>query len=154
QGEQEIARKFARWTGDYHQNLQRLDPDMGGLFNRLADNWRPLFAIADLAGGKWPALAREAATALSSAEPDADSMAVQLLIDVCKVFDDQRVDRLPTENLIGSLLEDKSRPWCEFGRSGKPITDRGLARLLGRFGIIPNTVRMPNGKTPRGYMRD
>jgi len=32
-----------------------------GIFNRAADNWRPLLAIADLAGGEWPERARQAA---------------------------------------------------------------------------------------------
>ena len=37
---------------------------MGGLANRPADNWRPLFAVADLAGGTWPARIRAAAEVL------------------------------------------------------------------------------------------
>ena len=38
--------------------------------DRAADNWEPLIAVADLAGGKWPRLAREAAVALVAAASD------------------------------------------------------------------------------------
>jgi len=38
-------------------------------FNRLADNWRPLFAIAEIAGGDWPQRALAAFTALSAPQP-------------------------------------------------------------------------------------
>jgi hypothetical protein len=31
-----------------------------GAFNRLADNWRPLLAVAQVAGGDWPARALDA----------------------------------------------------------------------------------------------
>ena len=31
-----------------------------GAFNRLADNWRPLLAVAQIAGGHWPARALDA----------------------------------------------------------------------------------------------
>src|SRR2546426_564362 len=34
-------------------------------YNRVADNWHPLFAIAHVAGGDWPALALEAYTHLA-----------------------------------------------------------------------------------------
>ena len=35
------------------------------LTNRAADIWEPLLALADLAGGHWPQLARQAAEALT-----------------------------------------------------------------------------------------
>ena len=50
-----IAAEFQRWAEDNAHRLKGADPDMRGLFNRQADNWRPLFAIADLVGGEWPA---------------------------------------------------------------------------------------------------
>ena len=47
----QLARKIARWTADNRASLTASDPDTGALFNRAADNWRPLLAIADRAGG-------------------------------------------------------------------------------------------------------
>ncbi len=50
--------------------MQACDPVLPATaFNRLADNWRPLFAIAQTAGGDWPRLALDAFTRLSSKAP-------------------------------------------------------------------------------------
>ena len=40
-----------------------------GVFNRAADNWRPLLAIADAAGGEWPAARAEPCNAAGQAQP-------------------------------------------------------------------------------------
>jgi Protein of unknown function (DUF3631) len=53
-----LARKMMRWATDNEIKLAGMDPDMGELQNRMADNWRCLFAIADSAGGTWPAEVR------------------------------------------------------------------------------------------------
>src|SRR5205807_8496968 len=52
--ERELCRKLARWSNDNSESLASADPKMpDAAFNRVADNWRPLFAIAELAGGDW-----------------------------------------------------------------------------------------------------
>ena len=61
-----VRRQAARWAADNFDNL--IDPDPAipqALNDRAADNWRPLLAIADMAGGEWPQRAREAACVLS-----------------------------------------------------------------------------------------
>ncbi len=56
-----LCRKLARWAQDNFAALQACDPPMPPTaYNRVADNWRPLFAIAHIAGGDWPKLALEA----------------------------------------------------------------------------------------------
>src|SRR5207237_1276094 len=56
-----LCRKLARWIQDHFVILQACDPVMPtNAYNRLADNWRPLFAIAQTAGGDWPRRALEA----------------------------------------------------------------------------------------------
>ena len=48
------------------------------LNDRPADNWDPLLAIADLAGGDWPARARKAAIELSrDADAASETVGVQ-----------------------------------------------------------------------------
>ncbi len=62
----ELASQAARWMLDRRSELAQLEPTMpNGVHNRMADNWRPLLAIADLAGGEWPRRARDAALYLS-----------------------------------------------------------------------------------------
>ena len=50
-----LASKAARWVADHLEDLRSADPDvLWALNDRASDNWRPLLAIADLAGGEWP----------------------------------------------------------------------------------------------------
>ena len=56
-----LARQLARWARDHADRIAEVDPEMpAGIFNREADNWRPLVAIAQVAGGDWPKRARKA----------------------------------------------------------------------------------------------
>ena len=145
-----IARKCARWAEDRGGELKDADPDMGGLINRTADNWRPLFAIADAIGSDWPARIREAAIALAPRE--SDSIGTMLLFDIKAVFDDKSVDRLSSEELCEALANMEGRPWAEFSKSRKPVSKNQLARLLGDFHVRPDTVRT-GSKTAKGYYR-
>jgi hypothetical protein len=55
-----LARKVARWAVDNVEKVRTTDPEMPGtLFNRDADNWQPLLAIATVAGGDWAERARK-----------------------------------------------------------------------------------------------
>ena len=67
-----LARETARWAMDNEAEFADAEPDMGGLINRVADNWFPLFAIAEVIGGEWPARARQAAVALAPARRELD----------------------------------------------------------------------------------
>ena len=76
-----LRRRTARWVADHLSTLQGADPTVPEeLDDRQADNWRPLLAIADEAGGAWAELARTAARTLSGTAGEADPAApIQLL---------------------------------------------------------------------------
>ncbi len=133
----DFARSAARWARDHLDDLRNADPELpNGLHDRARDNWRPLIAIADLAGGDWPRLAREAAVALTPIE-DA-SRGVQLLEDLSAIFTERgEIERLPSGDLVTALLALESRPWVECQRGGRPLTALGLARRLREFRIAP-----------------
>src|SRR5260221_12116881 len=62
-----LRRKLARWAHDNFATLQACDPPMPPTaYNRVADNWRPLFAIAHTVGGDWPALVLESYNLLAA----------------------------------------------------------------------------------------
>lgn len=151
-----LARKAARWAKDSANRIGAADPAMpGGIINREADNWRPLLAIADEAGGEWPERARKAAAAAHIvAADDAESRLELLLGDIRDVFDKlvSDKDRISSAHLIEGLVEIVPRPWAEYGRSGKAITQNKLARLLKPLGIAPQKVRIGT-ETPNGYHR-
>jgi hypothetical protein len=149
----QLARKAARWAADNADRIRNADPDMpAGVFNRVADNWRSLLAIADAAGGEWPARARRALQcAGANATGDDQSVRVLLLTDIRTIFAERRLDRMPSASLVGVLNSIEGRPWAEWHR-GKGLTPNSLARMLAPFEIAPATVRMPDGTTPKGYL--
>src|SRR5262249_8331051 len=122
-----LRSRAARWVSDHSLKLIDADPPVpDALHDRAADNWRPLLAIADLAGGDWPALARKAACDLSGVEEDG-SLGVLLLADVREAFGTDKVMR--SSDLIAKLTADPEGPWAEDS-TGKPLTQPHLARKL------------------------
>jgi putative DNA primase/helicase len=149
-----LARRCARWAADHIDEIRAARPSMpAGLHDRAEDNWEPLLAIADLAGGKWPKRAREAASALLGGDEDTGGLGVELLGDIRVVFEDRSVDRISSEDLVLALVGLKERRWAEYSR-GKPLTMAKLARLLRPYGVVSGTIRLPDGKTPKGYLLD
>jgi putative DNA primase/helicase len=152
-----LARQTARWAQDHAGTIAAADPEMAGIHNREADNWAPLFAIADLAGGKWPERARAAAAAGHVAGGDEASLIELLLGDIRDIFSKREankvepVDRISSSDLVEALVAIEGRPWAELGRSRKPLTQNGLARRLKPLAIAPDSVRMGEKRTPKGY---
>jgi len=148
-----LASKCARWAADNAPALTSAEPAMPEeLHDRAADNWRPLLAIADLAGSKWPKRARDAALHLSAQGADDGSARALLLADIRGVFAETGLDRIASADLVQRLVAMEDRPWLEW-RQGKPITIRQLAKLLSPFGLSPGTIRLDNDTTPKGYHR-
>src|SRR5205814_1461573 len=96
----QLARKAARWAADNIALLRGADPDVpANLYNRAADNWRPLLAIADAAGGEWPQRAR----AIAAATVDADQIKrVGLLADIREVFEAKDLERIRSADLAAA----------------------------------------------------
>ena len=144
--------KAARWVGDHHDQLRTADPDMpASLHDRAADCWRPLLAIADLAGGDWPEKARTAATHLSGSPLDTNTedINLELLIDTKECFGE--VEFLTSNELADKLAALDSRPWGDW--RGKPITTRAVATRLQPFHIYPVRARNASNEQVRGYFR-
>ncbi len=121
------------------------------LSDRAQDIWEPLIAIADLAGDAWPDRARACARSLSAdIEADDDSLGVRLLADVHAAFDGH--DRLATEALLNALRADDEAPWADL--RGTPLNARRLGRFLKAYEIRSRSIRLPDGTTPKGYLRD
>src|SRR6266542_3904296 len=110
--EHTLARKLARWASDNFDALAACDPPLPpGAFNRLADNWRPLLAIAQIAGGDWPARALAAfnhltpntVRTLSTASPierNGQNLNVTILKNVRQVFAQNGATRISSKQLV------------------------------------------------------
>jgi hypothetical protein len=148
---EDLARKAARWVADHAAELAAADPEMPeGIVNRAADNWHPLLAVADLAGGAWPERARRAAAELSSEGDDQTSIRAALLADIRAAFAAKGVDRQSSDELAAYLGSLDDRPWPDY-RGGKPISKTQVARLLKPIGVSSGTIRLPDNTTPEGY---
>jgi hypothetical protein len=147
-----LTRKAARWAMDNLEALREMDPAMPpAVTNRDADNWRPLLAIADAAGGEWPQRARAIAETMTArGDDDEQSLRTMLLEDIRSAFATKGIDKLPSAELVEALLAMKDRPWPELGKAAKPITQNKLAKLLRDFGIRPDDV-WTGGKPLKGY---
>jgi putative DNA primase/helicase len=149
--EQELCRKLARFIADNRERIAACDPVLpAGAFNRLADNWRPLFAIAEAAGGDWPQRAATAFAKLTSRDDsDAQGLGVMLLADVWQSFRESDSVRLFSKALVESLLRMGDHLWPE-AHKGHPITETWLARRLRAFGVSPRLIRIGDA-VGRGY---
>jgi Protein of unknown function (DUF3631) len=146
-----LARKAARWIQDNAERVAATDPEMPvGIINREADNWRCLLMIADVAGGEWPQRARKAAQAAHIAGASDDALLEVLLADIRDTFGAS--NEMASVDLVDALVAIEGRPWAEFGRSHKALTQNQLARLLKPLGVAPQKVG-PREMRTNGYLR-
>lgn len=146
-----LARKLARFSRDAESAVREARPTpVPCLNNRAQDNWEPLLAIADVAGGEWPECARRVAQTISEIEAeDSPDVATELLSDIRDVFVRQDTGTLFTADLLEELCRDEEAPWSTWNR-GKPMTPRQLSSRLKDFGIRPDNIRA-NLTVRKGY---
>jgi hypothetical protein len=116
-------------------------------FNRHGDNWRPLCAIADLAGGIWPKLTLAAVKALSP--PGTIRTACRSSCCATSRGSGRALLWIPTgfepeaisTDLVDALVELDGRPWAELGKVRKPLTPNRMAGLFEAFKVRPGFDR-------------
>ena len=149
---EELRRKCARWAQDHIAQLTDADPAVPSTLNdRAADIWRPLLAIADLAGGNWPDDARHAAMELS-ADMEDDSTNVKLLATCRAFFTEHTAASAFTKVLLAYLNAQEEEPWCTFNR-GNPMNARQLADRLKLYKVESRTIR-DGTERAKGYHRE
>jgi putative DNA primase/helicase len=137
-----LRAKLARWSDDNEQAVRAARPALpDALHDRAADNWEPLFQIAEVAGGAWPDLAMRAALKLSGDSEQAQSNGAELLADIKEVFETQKAQRISMVDLLHALLADEERPWATW-RGGRPMTPRSLGKMLGEYGIKSKAMKL------------
>ena len=144
---QEAARKLARWAEDLEDLPDvKLPPAFS---NRIGDNWGPLFAIAEVAGGHWPS--RVLAAAKASLNAGDQGLITVLLADIREVFGGR--DRMTSREIVDGLIAMEDAPYSEINR-GRAITQHWFAKQL--VGVIlgtSSTVRTGRN-TAKGYHRE
>jgi hypothetical protein len=105
-------------------------------------------AIAECADVHWVQRAHAAAAALTAAHFERNSD-IELLLDARAAFG--KADRLSTDALLKTLLEDPVRPWRRM-EHGRPLDARRLAQRLRPYGVRPRVIRSEAEGFARGYM--
>src|SRR6266498_5917825 len=150
----ELRERLTRWAREHLGELQHAQPAMP-LEDRAADTWEPLVAVADLAGGDWPARARTAAAAMTAAEAQQEgdtSASVRLLGDLREAFDQADAEALYSSTILDRLHKLDEAPWADW--HGHPLRARELADLLRPYDLRPKSVREGGtGRPLKGYAR-
>jgi hypothetical protein len=147
-----LRERVERFASESVEALSTARPDLPDqLDDRGQDAAEPLLAIADLAGGDWPARARQALVELrGGVDVDDESSGVRLLADIRQVFG--AADRLATTELLNGLSALEEAPWGDW--HGRPLTSRALAKLLRPYGVKSRSVRVADDSTPKGFQRE
>jgi putative DNA primase/helicase len=145
-----IRQQCLRWAKDIEGALKSSDPDVpASLHDRAADNWTPLLAISDVAGGDWPSMARKAAQRLTETDMEEEGIGVLLLGDIQTLFRKENTDRLSSQEIADKLSNLEERPWADW-KKGKPISTNQIARILKNYKVRPDEIKI-NGRNLRGY---
>jgi hypothetical protein len=117
------------------------------LDDRAADVCEPLLAIADCAGGTWPARARLAVVELMKERKASNTQgsAFRLLAALHGLFAELGTDRLKTETVLEMLAVS------DAAEEAWPSDAATLAATLRGFAVYPRKIRL--GKTTaQGYV--
>jgi hypothetical protein len=154
-----LQRRWGTWGPQALLRLTGAVPALpAALDDRQQDCWESLLAIADLAGGDWPARARAAAVALSVNREDEDH-AVQLLHDMRGVMEAAAVrdprgasyDVIASTALLAQLNKLVESPWPTWTRGGE-MSAHAMAAMLRGFELRSRKHRIGEA-TKRGYTR-
>jgi hypothetical protein len=149
----DLRDRLATWARAHLLDLQQAAPAMP-LEDRAADTWEPLIAVADLAGGDWPARARDAAGTMTQAEAQQEedtAAGVRLLADLREVFQQADAEALYTSTILEALHRLEDAPWADW--YGHPLATRDLAKLLRPYQVESKNVREHGGAPKKGYAR-
>ena len=130
-----LGKQLQKLVAPHAKEIGAAEPGMPfGLNDRAEDTWEGLLAVADVAGGDWPALARAAARNLSGEAEEDAAESQRLLSDLAAVFTvwkpgkgdefvaDGMHDKLHTATILEALCKIPEAPWIEFGKASRSRT--------------------------------
>src|SRR6185436_11267659 len=145
----DFRKRCAEFVREHSEAIAKARPEVPqGLNDRAADIWEPLLTIADLAGGEWPELARQAAQQLSASD-DEITLVGYFLKDVRNYMVLTKVDRMLSRDIVAAFNPMHDRPWEDL-RRGREINEWWLGWQMRELGIRAKYLRF--GETvARGY---
>lgn len=149
---QSLQQQCARFVNDHASQIAGASPVIPPtLHDRAADIWEPLFVLADLAGGSWPDLARQAAIAFTAGSPENNSIG-SLMVDIVAIFAENDAERMFSRDIVARLNSFRGRPWAD-SLNGKPMTELWLSQRLRPYGVRPRSIWIGNASA-KGYIQE
>jgi len=150
----DLGTRLKDWASKQAEAIAAAWPALPDELNdRQQDTWEPLLAVADLAGGDWPARARAAALRLCDSPVVDKGPSARLLADLRAVWEDAE-EKLATTVILRRLFALDESPWRGSSKTA-PLNPYTLAKMLEEFEIRPAQWRVPGvpPKDPRSRMR-
>jgi hypothetical protein len=145
-----LTRQLVRWALDHGDKICSVKAQIPRVLNdRAADNWLPLFAIAEVVSGDWPKAVTTAALELCGSDDSEETVQIRLLLALQKLFEPS-VEFMATDQITEALSKMQEAPWADW-RHG--MTAKKLAQTLRPFGVEPRQKRQ-HGEPVRGYLRE
>lgn len=153
--------QLAHWAYEMRTAGDKPPEAPSELDDRAADSWEPLLAVAEACGSQWLEVARRLAVQLSCdrAAEEADDKGVLLLRDLGDLLADGRLRPDPVaggfagSEIVSVLQQLDDRPWRHWTKSGNPLSETWLAKLLKPFGAEPAQAG-PRTKRVKRYPED
>jgi hypothetical protein len=138
----ELEGRAHLWAEQNQDALNEAEPKSPpDIVDRRLSNWRPLFAVADAAGGDWPSKIRDVALWFEAQQEQDGEL--RILSDCKAVWDENPdLDFLPTKMLHAELNDREDCPWAAWN-NGDGLNVNQLAAQLKAFEVKPT----------RGYER-
>lgn len=137
----QLTSRVMRWVADHSEQLRSSKPAFpDSLPDRVADNWGPGFAIADVAGADWGSRTRVAAVEGVAADTSDLPEGRELLLNIRQVFTELKKDRIRSVDLIAALTGNPEWRWHYRPGGFNPHV---LGKLLKPFRVHSKTIAFP-----------
>ena len=156
---QELRQCLKSWADNEGKCLGQLEVNIPRTASdRVIDNWKPMFQIANSLGDDWPNRVRVAFNELevSNKENNPLSEGTELLTDIRLFIESHNSTEVPAAELLSYLVMKQDSEWFQHNR-GKPITQKWLSRILKGYGVYTERRRHANvyevGKLQEAFAR-
>ena len=143
---EELRQCLKSWADKEGESLAQLEVSIPRTASdRVIDNWKSMFQIANALGDDWQdrVLAAFNELEVNNKESNPLSEGTELLTDIQLVIENHKLTEVPAAELLSYLVLKQDSEWFQHNR-GKPITQKWLSRMLKGYGVYTERRRHAN----------
>lgn len=152
----QLGKEIAGWADSVRDQVRLTRPTLPEqIKGRARERWSPLMRVAEAAGGRWPEVVRRLAIEdveeqeLAKEEGTVTQRPHVVLMQHLAEVWPSAAAFVPTDDLIGRLVDKHPDVWGDFSSFGKRLTAQRLGRMLsGNYKIHSSR---PDANGSRGY---